>query len=87
MLLLIDIYIKRIVLNHVAHNNFTPYGKRFGIACSSDRIVCTEYYRKVRRGSRENGDRFPIPEPAKAECGPLMRGIRRDASSENRFGL
>ena len=40
--------------------------KRSGIACSSDSIVCTECCRKVRRGSRENGDRFLITKASKA---------------------
>ena len=53
------------MLHHVAHNNFTSYGKRSGMASSSDSIVCTDCCRKVRRGSRENGDRFTISKAAK----------------------
>ena len=65
MLLLIDSYQKGRVKSRVAHKNFTSYGKRSGIAYSSDSIVCTECCSKLRRRSRENGDHFTITKATK----------------------
>ena len=42
------------------------------------RIVCTECCRKVRRGSRENGDRFSITKASKA-------GHSNEGRPETRF--
>ena len=85
MLLLIDSY-RKDRFNHVAHKNFTSYGKRSGIAYSSDSIVCTECCRKDRRGFRENGDHFTITKATKVR--PSNEGrTRGHTSSESRFGF